>query len=238
MLDLRDDVLLGQSRVNDRAPETHSPTQYRAIVSRVLLVEDPDRPISDGTFIPVSEMSACIRKGALRNAPMFDAHKPPARETSVGSVAWPRCGKYTLDSVGADQLNRYITPLRMLDPNSDGDMLQGFEIAFLQGICGDGDFTGDTSGTDWLSSAHFEVGIHGTSRELNSGKVYPSLWLDEFPLLGLHNIRVSIQNAVAILVAEGTTSGSCFPVRIVGVYGPASPDGDMLDIAPRQFRSG
>ena len=169
---------------------------------------------------------------------MFDAHKPPARETGVDSVARPRCSKYTLDSVGADQLNRYITSLRMLDPNSDGDMLQGFEIAFLQGICGDGDFTGDTSGTDWLSSAHFEVGIHGTSRELNSGKVYPGLWFDEFPLLGLHDVRISIQSAVAILVAEGSTGSGCFPVRIGGVYGPASPDGDMLDVTPRQLRPG
>ena len=202
-------------------------------MSRVLLVEDPDRPISDGTFIPVSEMSACIRKGALRNAPMFDAHEPPARETSVGSVAWPRCGKYTLDSVGADQLNRYITPLRMLDPNSDGDMLQSLEVVFFQCIRGDGDFTGDTSRTDWVSSAHFEVGIHGTSRKLNSGKVYPSLWLDEFPLLGLHDVRVSIEGTVAVLVTEGSTSSGFVPVWVVGVHGPASSNGDMLDISPR-----
>jgi hypothetical protein len=58
MLDLRDDVLLGLSRVDDRAPEAHSPTQELSIVFGDLLVEDPDRPISDGTFIPVSKMSA------------------------------------------------------------------------------------------------------------------------------------------------------------------------------------
>ena len=63
--------------------------------------------------------------------------------------------------------------------------------------------------------------------------MYPCLWLDELPLLGLHDICVSIENAVTVLVAEGPTSGGRLPVWVVGVYGPTGPDGDMLDIAPR-----
>jgi hypothetical protein len=164
---------------------------------------------------------------------MFDAHEPPARETSVSGVAWPRRGKHALDSIGADQLHRYITPLRVLDPNSGGDMLQGFKVVFLQGIRSDSDLTGDTSGTNRLSTTHFEIGIHGTFKKLNGGKVYPSLWLDKLPLLGLRDVRVSVESTVPILVTEGSTSGGFFPVWVIGVYGPTGPDGDMLDIAPR-----
>ena len=63
--------------------------------------------------------------------------------------------------------------------------------------------------------------------------MYPSLRLNELPLLGLYDVRVSIENAIAILVAERSTGSGFFPVWVVGVYDPTSPDGDMLDIAPR-----
>ena len=164
---------------------------------------------------------------------MLDAHEPPTPETSVCSVASSWCGKHALDSVGTDQLHRYITPLRVLDPNPDGDMFQGFEVVFLQGICGDGELARDTSWADWFPSAHFEVDVHGTPGNLDGREVYPSLWLDELPLLGLRDVRVPVESSITILVAEGSAGSGFFPVRVVGVYDPTGPDGDMLDITPR-----
>lgn len=112
-------------------------------------------------------------------------------------------------------------------------MFQGFEVVFLQEVFYDSNPAVDSFRADWLPSAHFEIGIHGTSRKLDGGKVYPSLWLDEFPLLSLHDVRISVENAVAILVTERSTSGSVVPVWVVRVYNPASPDCDVLDISPR-----
>lgn len=121
----------------------------------------------------------------------------------------------------------------MFDPNPDSHMLQGFEVIFLQDIFSDSDSAGDSSGDNRLSSAHFEIGIHGTSRKLDSGKVYPSLWLDGFPLLSLHDVRVAIEHAVTIFVTEWSTSSSVVPVWVVRVYDPAGSNCDMLDISPR-----
>ena len=114
-------------------------------------------------------------------------------------------------------------------------MLQGFEVVFSQEIFSNSDLARDSSRTNWLSSAHLEIGIHGTFRKLDGGKVYPSLWLDQFPLLSLHNVRISIENAVTILVTEWSTSGGIVPVWVVRVYDPAGPDCDVLDISPRQL---
>ena len=61
---------------------------------------------------------------------MLDAHEPPTLETSVGNVSCPWCSEGALDSVGAKQLHRYITSLRVLDPNSDGNVFKGFEVVF------------------------------------------------------------------------------------------------------------
>jgi len=112
-------------------------------------------------------------------------------------------------------------------------MFQGFEVVSLQGIRGDGDLAGDSSGADWFPSAHFEVGIHGTSGDLDGGKVYPSLWFDKLPLLGLRDVRVPIQSSVTILVAIESARSGFFPVWVVGVHDLAGPDGEVLDITPR-----
>lgn len=63
--------------------------------------------------------------------------------------------------------------------------------------------------------------------------MYPSLWLDELPLLGLRDVRISIESSVTILVAEESAGSGFFPVWVVGVYDLASPDSDVLDITPR-----
>jgi hypothetical protein len=121
----------------------------------------------------------------------------------------------------------------MFDPDSDGDMLQAFEVVFLQGILSDCDLARNASRDDWFSAAHFKVSIHDASGKLDSGEVYPSLWLHKFPLLGLHDVCVSIEGAVTILVAEGSISSGIVPIWVVRVYGPAGPNGNVLNISPR-----
>lgn len=58
VFDVRNDVFFGLGRVDDGAPEAHTPTQELSLVSGVLFIEDPDRPLSDGVFFPASKMSA------------------------------------------------------------------------------------------------------------------------------------------------------------------------------------
>lgn len=168
---------------------------------------------------------------------MFYTHERPSWEPSCSSVVLTFCSQYTFDTTWAADLHLNITPSSMFDPNFHIDVLQVFKIIAFYHLLRNGYRTFDTLRSDELPAGKVTLAIHCAIVESDGVCRQPSLWLNERPRLGGFNECVSVECAIAVLVAVESASCSLFPILIICIHNTRCFNTEILNVTPCKVRA-
>lgn len=167
---------------------------------------------------------------------MFQGHKRPADKAGIMVVAFAPGSKNAFDTRRTNELHLDIAAPCVSYPNFDGDVFQNVEVIFRQHFFGDNSGAFDPSWDYSFATHHLSV-HHSSICEFNCRNAEPCLRLHQIPGTCHGNISIGVQFSIAVLVREGSSDRSSFPIGIFRIDLNRSIDAEMLDVSPCQVRA-